>query len=211
MPRLASLTFEPGSQLKELEEEAFWNYPSLKSIPLPALVSIVSGHTFVGSAIATVVVDEGNPNYSSSRDFLVGLNGMILLRHLRQIMDVKIGREYGAIGEYCFSARPKLSSVCFEGESSVTRIGPSAFYDCPALRVVRILASVETLGDFCFGLCRILSVMLFEDGSRLTEIGASAFLECPRFGSPLGSSTLRSTLSPGAIRSSQSHSNLIPN
>jgi hypothetical protein len=175
---LSSLRFEPGSNLREIEDSVFSNCQSLKSISLPASLAAISGLSLAGSCIETVVVDELNPHYFVSGDFLVAFDGMTLIRYFGHSDNLMIGREIEALGEFCFSEFGSLVTVAFESDSRLTRFDRSAFSRCSALASICIPVQVQHICRFCFSYCRSLTEVAFEQGSKLTRIDREAFSSC---------------------------------
>jgi hypothetical protein len=157
MPSLKSLTFESGSKLREIQAAAFMRCQSLKSFSLPASVSVIAGSAFLESSIEEILVDAANPNYFASGQFLIGVDGMTLIRYFGHAEDLGID---------CLS------------DLGLRQIGRSAFSQCSTLKSICIPASIEILGDDCFGLCASLSQVTFESGSKLTQMGVNVFHRC---------------------------------
>jgi hypothetical protein len=115
MPFLKSLTFEPGSKLEEIQGSALWGCESLKSICLPASLSVFSGSAFLKSSIEEIFVDAGNPHYFVSGRFLIGVDGMKLIRYFGHADDLGIDclRDLGLrqIGPDAFSYCSILKSI----------------------------------------------------------------------------------------------------
>jgi hypothetical protein len=157
MASLKSLTFESGSKLREIQDLVFSSCDSLKSIFLPASLSVIDGSAFLGSSIEDILVDAANPHYFVSGEFLIGVDEMILIRWFDHAEDLGID---------CLS------------DVSLRQIGRCAFSHCPTLRSICIPASIEIFSERCFYLCDSLSQVIFEPGSKLTQIGVTAFFEC---------------------------------
>jgi hypothetical protein len=173
MASLKSLTFESGSKLREIQSGAFHSSLSLKSIFLPASLSAIDGSSFFMSAIEAIGVDDANSNYFVHRPFLIGVEGMTLVRWFGQADDVIIDQRCGLLANL-----------------RITHIGPHAFSGRIALKSIWIAASIEMIGEGCFNDCSSLSELGFEYSSRLARIGQRAFVGC---------SSLRSILIPAEI------------
>ena len=95
------------------------------------------------------------------------------------ITKIVIGDGITQIGALAFYACSNVEEVVFErnekGESSVTAIGNSVFFECMELKEILIPASVETIGDYAFKTCIAMESIEFEEGSNLTTIGNQAF------------------------------------
>jgi hypothetical protein len=205
MPLLKSLTFESGSNLREIQNCAFSRCESLKSIFLPASLSTLSADTFLSSSIEEVVIDAANPRYFVSGRFLIGVDGMKLIRYFGRAEDLGIDclRDLGlrqicqnafsycsalksifvpasieVLGLFSFASCSSLRQVRVESGSKIPELGQGTFVGCSSLRSVDIPATVETIADVCFDSCTSLVEILFEPGSKLTRIEMRAFCEC---------------------------------
>jgi hypothetical protein len=178
LDHLSSLTFEPGSKLRAIEGSVFSDCPSLESISLPPSLAVISGLLFAESSIERVIVDESNPHYFVSDDFLVAFEGMRLIRYFGHSETVTIGRDIEALGKFSFGGSRSLVTVAFEADSRLTGFDMSAFSSCSALTSICIPAEVDYIGGFCFSGCTSLAEVRFEQGSKLTRICRGAFLEC---------------------------------
>lgn len=83
------------------------------------------------------------------------------------------------IGAYAFAGCWRLSSVSFEGSTSLNTIGNGAFDNCSNLSSVgKLPASLEQLGSYAFRGCRLLSTVSLSECTQLTSIGNYAFQNC---------------------------------
>jgi hypothetical protein len=143
--------------LREIQGYVFWDCESLKSISLPASLSVIDGSAFLNSSIENIVVDDANPNYFVSGRFLIRIDGMTLIRYFGDGEDLK-------------------ADCLFD--LGLGRIGRYAFYDCSALKSICIPSSIEILDKRCFSYCSSLSQVIFESGSKLTQIRGRVFIGC---------------------------------
>ncbi len=96
-----------------------------------------------------------------------------------RIKNVSIGEGATTVGSYAFSGCNALESVSFP--STLTRIGPSAFYSCAALIEANLAGtSVSSIGLNAFQSCTSLNNISFP--STLNYIGQSAFRQCGAIG-----------------------------
>jgi hypothetical protein len=168
-PKLLTVTFEVASRLRRIEARAFVHCPLLKSISLPASVSAIDGSAFERSPIEKIVVDAANRNYFVSGPFLIGFDGMKLIRYFGSSGNVIVDPN---------SESPTEPTVAPKDGSRLLQIGSYAFSANSTVTSICITDSIEAIGDECFRGCSSLLQLTFEPGSRLTRIGNSAFREC---------------------------------
>jgi hypothetical protein len=157
MSFLKSLTFESGSKLKEIHASAFSGCETLKSICILASVSLLDGAAFIRSSIEEILVDAANPHYFVSGPFLIGVDGMTLIRYFGHQKDLE---------------PDSLSDL------GLRQIGRNAFSECPALKSIFIPACIEILRDFSFVDFSSLTEIIFESGSQLSQMGMGVFADC---------------------------------
>jgi hypothetical protein len=138
--------------------------PSLKSIFIPASVSVLDGAAFAESSIEEIVVDTENPNFGTSGPFLVALDGLILIRY------------FGSGENTILHAESEFWTL--NTGDRLKRIGPYAFSENSFLKSICIPASIEVIGEVSFRECTSMSQLTFEPGSRLTRIGEYAICDC---------------------------------
>jgi hypothetical protein len=91
-----------------------------------------------------------------------------------------IPRTVEIISSDCFSDCEHLTSVTFEANSVLRRIGTGAFSFCSALREIVVPRRVKFLGENCFSACSPRSAVGFEAGSSPRRIEAGTFAACSR-------------------------------
>jgi hypothetical protein len=202
---LKSLTFESGSKLREIHNSVAWGCTSLKLISLPASLSVIDASAFIGSSIEEIVIDSANPNYFVSGQFLICVDGMMLIRcfgdgddlgidclidlglrqigrfafsHCSKLKSICIPASIEMLCERCFSLCDSLSQVLFEPCSKLSQMGANVFFQCSSLTSMCIPANVESIQKQCFCLCTSLVEVSFEPGSKLSRIEEKAFGNC---------------------------------
>jgi hypothetical protein len=146
---LRSLTFESGSQLQEIEREAFMLCLSLQSICIPASVKVIAHKCFLGCrSLKEVRFEPGSALKAIARRSFQGCSSL---------QSVCLPASVEVMGKKCFSSCTALSSVTFESDSRLIRIEHNAFYNCSSLQSISIPESVEMLAPFCFSGCPISS------------------------------------------------------
>ena len=129
-------------------ESAFNNCKGLKSVTIPDSVTSIGRGAFTGCSVS-FTVGAGNPSYKSVSGWLLTKDGTTLV--LGRIGDVNI-------------------------PDGVTRIGKSAFFNCWFLKSVTIPNSVTNIESAAFGDCYELTCVTIPDS--VTSIGREAFLYC---------------------------------
>ncbi len=137
-PVLETVTFAEGSQLRSIDEEAFYRCESLTSITIPASVESIGDYVFSGcSALTSITVEDGNTVYYSAGNCLIETASKTLL--------------FGC------------NTSVIPTDGSVTSIGSHAFYYCKSLTSIEIPASVTSIGHWAFYNCQSLSSVTFEN------------------------------------------------
>jgi hypothetical protein len=163
---LEEVTFEPGSQLRQLDMYNFALCPLVKSLDIPASVEVLSvSHfatedAFVGSALESITFERGSK--------------------LREIQ------------EHSFSGYAFLKSISLPGslesidgsnnevagDSQLVSIGSWAFAFCGSLKSIVLPSTLETIGECCFAYCRLLEAVILTRNSKLRRIETRAFQCC---------------------------------
>ena len=183
--RLATVTFEKGSQLKTIGRGysssdssypgAFSDCTALTSIEIPASVKTIGVAVFKGcSSLATVTFEGGSRLKIIDRYFF--LNCIAL-------KSIEIPASVETIETSVFKGCSSLATVTFEKGSQLKTIGggysTSSYYgvfaDCTALTSIEIPASVETIEAAAFKGCSSLETVTFEKGSQLKTIGGGYY------------------------------------
>ena len=189
--KLATVTFEKGSQLKTIGGDyssyyygVFSDCTALKSIEIPASVETIEAAAFMGcSSLATVTFEKGSQlktiggGYSS---YYPNYYGAFL--DCTALTSIEIPASVETIEAAAFMRCSKLATVTFEKGSQLKTIGGdySSYYygvfsDCTALKSIEIPASVETIEATAFNGCSSLATVTFEKGSQLKTIGGGYY------------------------------------
>ena len=168
---LQSVTFEPGSQLTEIRDGAFYCCNGLKRIEIPKSVKKFGIGSFFGCKnLESVTFEEG------SQLEILGESCFNLCPKLKSI---KIPKSVEKIPRYCFKHCVELKSVTFEEGSCITDLGNEAFYQCENLPTITIPKSVTYIDDGCFVRCEKLKSITFEKGINV-RFGKQVFRRCLR-------------------------------
>jgi hypothetical protein len=177
-PGLETVTFEPGSKLREIEPDAFDRCDSLKRLQIPASVEKMTGGSFPDSGDCHIEIEPGNRYFGWVGDFVMNLSHPDLLRYYGTGSEITISDEIEKIDDCCFRFRHSIDFVRFGSLPRLSSIGILAFADCTNLKSISIPASVESLGDLCFRRCESLQIVSFCAGSKLQSIPHGAFQWC---------------------------------
>jgi hypothetical protein len=156
----------------------FYGCRQLKEITLPSSLCEIDCRAFIGSSIANIRIDESNPFYFMSGDFLIESEGMTLFHYFGATEHVITFGECPSLANYSVINYGSMRTVDFEEHSRLTGIGDYAFCDCSALKSICIPASIESIGSACFHSCVALSQLTFEVNSKLSQIDPEAFASC---------------------------------
>ena len=189
--KLATVTFEKGSQLKTIGGDyssyyygVFSDCTALKSIEIPASVETIEAAAFSScSSLATVTFEKGSQlktiggGYSSYYPNYYGA-----FADCTALTSIEIPASVETIEAAAFMRCSKLATVTFEKGSQLKTIGGdySSYYygvfsDCTALKSIEIPASVETIEATAFKGCSSLATVTFEKGSQLKTIGGGYY------------------------------------
>ena len=192
--KLATVTFEKGSQLKTIGGGysssshfgtysdyygAFSDCSSLTSIEIPASVETIEATAFKRcSKLTTITFEKGSllktigGGYYSS--YYHGA-----FSDCSSLTSIEIPASVETIEATAFKRCSKLTTITFEKGSLLKTIGGGyyssyyhgAFSDCSSLTSIEIPASVETIEATAFKRCSKLTTVTFEKGSQLKIIG----------------------------------------
>ncbi len=163
---------------------AFSGCKELKTLTLPAGLTLISADAFYASGIETLVLPD-----------TVTEIGMYAFRYCRSLTSIKLSASLTKIGDSAFEQCSSVKSIeipegvtslmSFESWSSlerivipasVTHIPDNCFILCRSLKEVVILASVTEIPYGMFTYCNSLESVVLPD--TVISIGGSAFHEC---------------------------------
>ena len=170
---LATVTFEKGSRLKTIGNNAYYRCTSLTSIEIPASVETIEKKAFMHcSSLATVTFEKGSQLKTIAGDSYDGA-----FSDCTALTSIEIPASVETIEATAFKRCSKLATVTFEKGSQLKTIGGGysssshfgtysdyygAFSDCSSLTSIEIPASVETIEATAFKRCSKLTTITFE-------------------------------------------------
>ena len=183
--KLATVTFEQGSQLKTIGGDgsfygAFYGCTALTAIEIPASVETIEATAFKGcSKLATVTFEKGSQLKTIAGGYSSGGSSYGAFSDCTALTSIEIPASVETIEATAFKSCSSLTTVTFEKGSQLKTIGGGyssdyyygAFSDCKTLKAIEIPASVETIEASAFKGCSKLATVTFEQGSQLKTIG----------------------------------------
>ena len=147
--------FDFPNEIEEIAGDAFGGCKSINALNLPKTLLTIPDKAFSFLInLESITVEEGNPNYFSVGNCLIRSSDKVLLLGCQNsVIPTDIG--ITEIADYAFWMRLYQKDISVVIPHTVTRIGDSAFGQCP----------------------RLIGVT-FENGSQLKEIAGSAFTYC---------------------------------
>jgi hypothetical protein len=187
---LMHLTFEPGSELREIEPGALSGCLSLREFCIPASVEKLTGLSLPPSDECVLHVEDGNHYFHRAGDFVMSSDHRCLVRYFGAEPDLEIADEIEKIDDGCFRCC-EITAVRFGPGSRLTSIGVQAFFLCDRINMICIPSPVTFLGDYCFDSCESLETVLFCADSKLEAIRDAAFSDCESLTSIMLPSSVR--------------------
>jgi hypothetical protein len=77
---LSDLSFESGSELRQIGDSAFHGCSSLDSVIFPASVEVIHVSAFIGSAVSSIAFEDCNSHFRVYDSFLLDFEGLRLVR-----------------------------------------------------------------------------------------------------------------------------------
>jgi hypothetical protein len=173
------VTFEPGSELREIEPGAFCGCRALLEITVPASVEKMSLDSLPGrDSGCSLRFEAGNPHFAQRDGLLMDLDHNCILQYRGTRSSVTIPDKIEKINEDSFRDSSSLQGVKFGSFSKLCSIEDNVFHSCNKLRQINMPASVTFIGCSCFAYCHSLRVVSFGSDSQLRCISDGAFEDC---------------------------------
>ena len=136
-----------GNSITSISANLLYGCESLREVYIPASVTFISGGAFDPcSSSVSLIVDEGNPNYSVVDGALYNKGVTELLFVPKCVQQYTAPKTLTAIASGVFIGRSNLKSLDLSS-SNVSTIGGKAFYDCGNLQYINLGNKLTTL---CF-------------------------------------------------------------
>ena len=158
---------------------AFHNCTSLTSIEIPKGVTSIGNEAFYKClSLTSINVDDDNQDYQSINGNLYSKDGTKLIQYAIAKSDTSfvIPSSVTSIGPFAFYYCSSLENV--EIPEGVADIGQYAFFFCNSLTSIEVPSSVMSIDDGAFYDCQLLESVTFAENSQLTNIGGGAFQNC---------------------------------
>ena len=174
-----------GYDVLGIDDKAFADCAQLHDITIPSSVTEIGSNAFWRcTSLVSIVVDEGNKNFSSVEGVLFSKDDDDVLTSLLCCPQGHMGNE--STSKYTIPETVKtISSSAFYGcsnltsitlPSGLTSIEDSTFYGCSNLRSITLPSGLTSIGKSAFCGCSSLTSILLPSG--LTSIGNDAFSGC---------------------------------
>lgn len=149
---LCSVTFESGSCLRKIRENAFCGSESLREIEIPAGVELIECECFGPTRTYRGNVDRESGlvriAFASGSRLQSLANGTFSYNLM--LSEIEIPANVDSIGYSCFRYCTSLTRVTFASGSKLRKIGSSAFSNCTDLHEIDIPDTVEYIHELCY-------------------------------------------------------------
>ena len=161
---LTSVTFAPESQLKSIDDYAFYDCSGLTSIEFPASVTSISAGAFYNCTGLSSVTFAPGSKLESIGDVAFALNGI----SNGNLTSIVIPASVKSISVSAFMFRTELTSVTFASGSKLESMREIAFA-LTGLTSVEIPASVTSIGTSAFNSCSNLESVKLNSNPTIGE------------------------------------------
>lgn len=161
--KLKSITFEEGSQCKEIGTYAFYCADSTCEVILPEGLEVIDQYAFNNTYFSAVHIPG-----------TVTTIGKYAFSHSNGIETINIPASVTSMGDGVFYSCDLLKTVTFNG--GVTVVPDSGFQDCVKLEEVNLSDGIVTITDDAFNNCESLKAISLPN--TVTTVAESAFENC---------------------------------
>jgi hypothetical protein len=155
------VTFEAGSHLRTIEDNAFHGCNSLIAICLLASVELVTPGSLSGGGLCPIEIEKDSLFLPCVGDYLLDADDTGIIWYFASAVEVEIADRIKSLDPFCFRSRCSIVCVNFLSSSQLCSIQCGAFLECENLGSIVIPVQVTTLGDECFAGCVRLASVLF--------------------------------------------------
>jgi len=160
---IRSVTIEEG--VTGVGAFAFYNCNQLTRVSFPSTLKSIGTYAFARCGqLETIELPNELEQIGEFAFQAVGIASVTLPSGIKQI------------DSSAFCSNPKLTTVVFSEQTTLTHMGDSVFSYCPALTDITLPDCITTLPRRTFHGCASLQSITLPEG--LTTIGQEAFLEC---------------------------------
>ena len=169
-------TYTIPSTVKNIASNSIYGWLNMTRVTIPASVTTVEFDAFVSNtAMTTLVVDSGNPNYATDGKALMNKDKTKIIEFCAEATTrYTVPSTVKTIGEYAFANCSKLYRV--EIPDTVTTMGEGAFFNCTGLTEVELSDNLQRLEDGVFYNCSKL--VMIHMPKKLVSVGVAAFYGC---------------------------------
>jgi hypothetical protein len=168
---LRTVHFETNSSLVRIESQAFGRCSSLRSFCIPSLVNRIEGDAFCKTALAEIVISEGNDHFRVYEDFLLSFDARVLILYFGDDSVVQIPDNIEVIGKLAFAFNDRLGKVEFSIDSQLRRIEARVFSGCNSLFYIYLPSFVDTIALDAFKSSAIRQVQVAEPNRHFRVSG----------------------------------------
>ena len=149
-------------------KNAFYNSPQMTSLTIPKSVTSIKYHRgffYNCNKLASIVVEEGNPNYDSRE----GCNALIETASNKLLYGTPSSFIPNSITTIGVAAMTHLNVTTFTIPNSVTTIEDGAFSGCTELTSVYIGTGLEHIGENIFNECNQLKTVEINSNALVSK------------------------------------------
>jgi hypothetical protein len=167
------MTFESGSRLERIEEQAFCE-SGLKSIWIPSSVVVLGKSSFRDCKSLESVTFESGSRLERIEESAFQWTGLISIEIPGSVTFIE-GSVFAAVSLNSISVSPDDTRFLVREGLLEDFDGSTIYRYFGSCRSIVVPSSVVVLGSWCFYQCKSLESVSFESGSRFERIEESAF------------------------------------
>ena len=142
------------------------SYENLTTLTIPAEVTVIEGGALTAlTSIETININAEAGIFKLVEGNLYSADETVLIRVMTNASYFTVPAGVKEIAAGAFSGCKNLSSIYFETDAQLTKIGEKAFANCDLLYNIEILAGVTEIGTDAFADCDILAEITVAEGN----------------------------------------------